>query len=307
MNSEAMYDVVIIGAGPGGLNAALYASRSGLKTLIIEKEVPGGKINSTSEVENWLGFKKISGFELSDTLYSHAMAFGAKFKSAEVVSIKHAKEFLQEVVLKNGEVIQTKTVIIATGLVNRKPTDIENFAKFDRKGISYCAVCDGPLFRNKNVFVLGDGNSAFEEALYLTSFTDKITLITRSDKFYAEDITVEKVKAESRITLITNTYIKSLEGKDFVEKINLIGTGGKITTLDCDGLFPMIGFIPTSEFAKDLNITNEKGYIKTNEKMQTEVQGIYAVGDIRDKEIRQIVTAASDGAIAAKEIWNSLK
>ncbi|WP_029513237.1 NAD(P)/FAD-dependent oxidoreductase [Mycoplasmopsis primatum] len=307
MEQNVLYDVVIVGSGPGGLNAALYASRSGLKTLIIEKEVPGGKINSTTEVENWLGTKKVSGYELADMLYSHAMSFGSQFKSANVIKINHLANNLQEIVLQDNSIIQSKTVIIATGLVNRKPSDIENFDKFDKKGISYCGVCDGPLFKNKVLYVLGDGNSAFEEALYLTAFASEVNLIVRGSKFYAEKVTVDKVKNHPKIKILFNTYIKKLEGENFVEKIYLIDENGKIVAKHCDGLFPMIGFVPVSDFISHLDITNKDGFIVTNEKMQTKIQGIYAIGDIRQKEIRQIVTAASDGAIAAKFIWNELK
>ncbi|MBZ4195521.1 NAD(P)/FAD-dependent oxidoreductase [Mycoplasma tauri] len=307
MQNEIIYDVAIIGAGPAGLNAALYSSRSGLKTILLEKEVPGGKINATAEVENWLGIKNIKGYELADNLFNHAVAFGAEFKSAEVEDINNISENRKEIILKNGSTILSKTIIIATGLINRKPNDIENFELFDKKGINYCGVCDGPLYRGKTIFVLGDGNSAFEEALYLTSFSENITLITRSDKFYADELTVQKVISEPKIRILKNTYIKSLNGHEFLESVDLINHNGKITTEKCDSLFPMIGFIPTTSFIKNLNIANENGYISTDKNMETNIPGIYAAGDIRSKEVRQIITAASDGAIAAKAIWNKLK
>lgn len=302
-----VYDVVIIGAGPGGLNAALYASRAGLKTLIIEKEIPGGKINTTSVVENWLGTTKISGFELSEQLYKHALSFGAEYKSAEVVDIIHKKTLHQEVILKNQDKIETKTVIIASGMINRKPKDIKNFEQFTNKGISYCGVCDGPLYKDKEIFVQGAGNTAFEEADFLSQFANNVTLVVRDNTFSADQITVDKVLKNKKVKVLTNTSIVELEGNNSVEYIYLKDKAGKILKHKCDALFPMIGFIPNSSFFKNLNITDESGFIPTDETMKTKVDGIYAIGDIRVKSIRQIVTAASDGAIAAKEIWNILK
>ncbi|WP_027334934.1 NAD(P)/FAD-dependent oxidoreductase [Mycoplasmopsis felifaucium] len=302
-----LYDIIIIGGGPGGLNAALYASRAGLNTLVIEKELPGGKINTTSEVENLLGILSISGFELAEQIYKHALSFGAKYKTAEVININNIGPLEKEVILKSGEILHSKTIIIASGMVNRKPTDIKNFDKFTNKGISYCGVCDGPLYKDKNIFVLGGGNSAFEEADFMSQYANNVTMIVNSDKFSAEKIIVDKVLKNPKITIYKNSKIISIDGENIIQKISFIGSEGKIIIKDCDALFPMIGFIPSSKHFENLKITNSNGFIDTDEKMETTLKGIYAVGDIREKRVRQIITAASDGAIAAKEIWNILK
>lgn len=302
-----MYDVIIIGAGPGGLNAALYASRSGLKTLVLEKEMYGGKINSTNVVENWLGFKTINGFELSQEIYNHAISFGAEYKNAEVVTIKHHNETKQEVILKDNSSLFSKTIIIASGMINKKPTGIINFEKFDKKGVSYCGVCDGPLYRDKQIFVFGGGNTAFEEADYLSEFAKKVTLVVKDKNIYADKITVDKVMQNPKINVLTETDIVQLDGNNLLESITLVDKSGNKNKYECNALFPMIGFIPNSSFFKDLDIINENGFIETDENMKTKLDGIYAIGDIRNKKIRQIVTAASDGAIAAKSIWFILK
>lgn len=303
MNIDEIYDVIIVGAGPGGLNAALYASRSGLKTLIIEKEMAGGKINTTSKVENWLGTDLISGYELAEKMYKHAISYGAEYLNAEVIEIADLG-YTKKVILKDKTELFSRTIVIATGMINRKPKDIINFEKFTNKGISYCGVCDAPFYKNKIVAVQGGGNTAFEEAEYISQFASKVYLIIRDGDITAEQITVDKVKTNKKIKIFLNTDILKLDGKDKIESLTIKNKKTKKeTSFKCDGLFPMIGFVPITDFVSKLNITNKNGFIETNEVMMTEIKGIFAVGDIREKETRQIVTAASEGAIAARNIW----
>lgn len=306
MNKNNIYDVVIIGAGPAGLNAALYASRANLKVAIIEKYMPGGKISQTAKVENWLGIANIDGFDLANQMFKHAISFGAQYISGNVVNIKHFNDLKQQVILEDGNQIESKTVIIATGMKNREPNFIKNYEFFINKGVSYCAVCDGPLFKNKPVLVLGSGNSAFEEATYLTNFVSHVTLITKDQNFSAEKKIVDDFLAKKNITLLDGAKVLELQGNDFLEKALILDKNNKNIELQVSALFPFIGLVPIADFAKDYPIFDEKGFILTNKEMETKVPGIFAIGDIRQKEIRQIVTAANDGAVAAKKISDKL-
>ena len=307
MEQEIKYDILIIGAGPAGLNAALYASRANLKVGLIEKNIPGGKVTQTAKIENWLGTPFIDGVEFSQKIFNHAISYGTEYIYGDVVEIKHYKDFEQEVIMQDGSSIKSKTIIIATGMKNREPSFIKNYEKYLNRGLSYCAVCDGPLFKDKPVLVLGDGNSAFEEATYLTSFVSHVTLITKDHNFKAEKKLVDDFLNQKNITLLAGAKIKELGGENSLEYALIIDENGKNSKLEISAFFPFIGMIPSCEFAKKLNILNDNGFIKTNEKMETIVKGIYAIGDIREKEIRQIITAASDGAIAAKHISDILK
>ncbi|VEU75495.1 thioredoxin-disulfide reductase [Mycoplasmopsis maculosa] len=305
---ENQYDVIIVGAGPAGLNCALYTSRAGLKTLIIEKNIAGGKINLTSTVENYLGIKKIDGYELAENLYNHAIEYGAEYKNGSVETINNISEYENEVILTSGTIFKGKTVVIAAGMVNRYPTGVENFEKFLKQGVSFCGVCDGPLFRNKDIIVYGGGNSAVEEALFLSQYANSIKLVVKDEEFIADKISVEEIYKNPKIEVLKSHTLKSLDGDSNLKEIELINNkNNDIIKLNADGLFPMIGFIPAKEIYKNLDISDKSGFIITDEKMETKVKSIYAIGDIRVKNVRQIVTASSDGAIAAKEIWNALK
>lgn len=300
------YDVIIIGAGPSGLNAALYTSRANLKTLIIEKYIPGGKVNESSKIENWLGTEYIEGFEFAQKTYQHALKFGAEYLCDNVVAINNFSVLNKEVVLESGKKFSTKTIIIATGTKHKEPTFIRNYENFIGKGISFCAICDGPFYKNKNIFVLGGGNSAIEESNYLSSIGAKIYIATNTQNFSAEKKLIDEIKGKKNVELFTSTNVLELQGKNNIEKV-LINQEGKEKMLDIEGFFPMIGLEPAAQnFISNLNLRNNKGFLITNENMETSIRGIYAIGDIRDKEIRQIITAAADGAIAAKHISNLL-
>lgn len=299
-------DVVIIGGGPAGLTAAVYASRSNLKTLFIEKGAPGGKMVKTFEIENWTGDTKVSGAELSMRMFTHAKTYGGKYKYGEVKSITSKSEFDHIITLASGEEISTRSVVIATGMVERVPETIKGIHEFENRGVSYCVICDGPLFKDKNIAIIGSGNSAIEEALFATQFAKHVYVFIRNaNSIRAEKLSVEKLKEKENVTFVLNGEIKELVGTSFVEKV-IATVEGETREFDIQAVFPYIGQLPVSEFVKDLGITNESGFIPTDESMQTSVPGIYAIGDIRKKEIRQIATAVSDGAIVGKILANRL-
>lgn len=305
------FDVVIIGAGPGGLTAAIYASRANLKTLIIEKGTPGGKIVTTSKIENWTGDISVDGPDLAMRMYDHALAFDAKLKQLEAIKIISNSEFDHKILVKNrqGEeyFIQTKAIIIATGMVEKVPEGIENIKKFNGRGVSYCAICEGPLFKNQLVGVIGGGNSAIEEAVYLSSIAKHVYIFVRKpEELWAEQALLSDAKQRKNITIYTSGEIVKLEGKDNLEQVEA-KINNKIVTLNIRAVFPYIGHSPGTNFIKDLNITNKHGFIETDEMMMTKIPGIYAIGDVRAKEVRQIATSVSDGVIAGKIIANRIE
>lgn len=300
-----MTDIVIIGAGPAGLTAALYATRAGAKVKIIESGAPGGKLNSTADIENYPGIKKKMGPELAYEMYEHALNFGAELEMTEVTGIKDLGDH-KTVLTTNGE-IETKNVIIATGTKERL-MNIPGEKEYTGKGVSYCAVCDGPFFKGKETAIIGGGNSAIEEAVYLAGFVSKVHIIVRRDVFRADKYIIDKAKSMNNI--VFHTLKKPLE---------VIGDGHKVTglklidsktneesLLEVSGIFPFIGLDPMTGFASNLDITDEKGYIEVDEHMQTKIKGIFAVGDVTNKQLRQIVTAANDGAIAGQYIASNL-
>ena len=304
MNEQ--YDVIIVGAGPAGLTAAIYASRANLKVLIIESEVNGGKLSKTYEIENYPGISSISGLELANQLTEHGQKFGAELISGEVVRIDD-NNTSKTVVLKDGKELTTKTVIVATGTKERA-LDLPRADEFTGRGISYCAVCDGFFYRNKNIAIIGGGNSALEEALYLASIAAKVTIIIRRDVFRADAKVVDKVKENEKIQIIT----KHLPDELVIEDNKITGLrikdveSGETQIVECNGIFPYIGADPCTGFV-DKKVLDDHGYIITNDDMSTAIPGLYAAGDCIQKDLRQVVTACNDGAIAANSIVKFLK
>ncbi|WP_339022858.1 thioredoxin-disulfide reductase [Spiroplasma endosymbiont of Crioceris asparagi] len=293
------YDVVIVGAGPAGLSAAIYTARADKKVLVIEKEAPGGKIIKTYKVENYPGFENIDGVELATKLFNHATNFGAQFEYSSIKNyIKNDDGFL--VTLTNEKSFQTKAIILATGTKENKLC-IPGEDEFYGKGVSYCAICDGAFYKNKEIAVVGGGRSAFEESDYLTNFASKVYLIHRSEKFRVNDDVFNRIQKNKKIELILNTVVTQINGKDKVESLILKNDKGKETILKVSAIFPFIGQKPVTEFITEPKFLNDKKNIITNEKMHTKISGIFSAGDVRDTPFRQIVTAASDGAIAAQE------
>jgi thioredoxin reductase (NADPH) len=291
------YDILIIGGGPGGITAGIYAVQAGLDPLIIERALEGGQINNTEKVENWTGFPSISGMDLAEKMAEHARAFDVSFLNAEVVELEVEGE-KKTVILDNGKKIQSRVLIIATGSNPRK-LNVPGEAEFAGKGVSYCATCDGHFFAGKHIAVIGGGNSALDEALFLSKIVDKITIVQNLPKLTADKLLQERIKATGKVDFIFNTVVDRIEGSDKVERLILKNVEtGELSTLEVEGVFVFIGLVPNTGFLKGKVKTNDWGYIMTDEHMETNVPGVYAIGDVREKEVRQIVTAAADGAIA---------
>ena len=288
-----MYDVIIIGMGPAGMNAALYAKRSGLNVLILEKSIPGGLINITNKVENYLGNGISTGKELVEKMLEHIKNFDIEYKRESVSEIINEEKI--KIVKTNKSEYKAKALILASGRVPKKG-DNEKITKLEGKGISYCAVCDAPFYKDKTVGIIGGGNSAFDEGLYISDFAKKLYMFIRSDEIKADEIFVNKAKKKENIEILLNSNVTDLIEKD--GKLSAVEINGK-EKIDVDGLFLYIGYSPSTNYFKDLNITDETGYIIVNEKMETKIPGIFAAGDIIKKDIYQIITAASDGSIAA--------
>ncbi len=288
-----MYDIIIIGAGPAGLSAGLYASRLGAKTLILEKLTPGGQITLSSEIENYPGICEVkSGLELMSCWSQQAMKFGAEIKSEEVKKLK-MENGKWKVETSNNE-YTSKAIIVATG-ANPKKAGFEGEIKYTGKGVSYCAVCDGFFYKGKDVAVIGGGDTALEEALYLSKIAQKVYLIHRRDKFRAAPLTQKKVFNTQNIEIIYNESVKKVFGNEFLEGI-ILSSGKEIKI---DGVFVFVGMKINNELIKDLVKLNEWGEVKVDLNMQTSLKGLYAVGDIRQNAVKQVVAAAGDGAIAA--------
>jgi thioredoxin reductase (NADPH) len=294
-----MYDVVIVGGGPAGLTAGIYAARSGLKTIILEDKVFGGQIVFSANLENYPGFPEgISGMDIIDKFLEQAKKFDVEISYDGVESIENDVS-CKRVILKNKSCITTKTVILATGASADK-LGCPGEAKFLGKGVSYCATCDGAFFKGKTVAVIGGGDSALEEALYLANLVKKIYLIHRRDQFRAVKILQDRIKKNNKVEIIFDNVVKEILGDKFVKGVLIENVKTKQQSrLDIDGIFIYIGLTPNSKFVSNLIQTDEYGYIIANEEMETNIPGIYAAGDARKKSLRQVVTACADGAIAA--------
>ncbi len=299
MATNDINDLVIVGGGPGGLTAGIYAMRAALKTVLIEKVAAGGQMTLSDEVENWPGTERISGAELSQNFLQHAQSYGIEIKSEEVIAVEPGLEY-HTVRLENGEVLKTYAVIIATGGSPRK-LNIPGEDEYYGKGVSYCAVCDGFFFRNKTVVVVGGGDTATEEALYLAKLAEKVYLVHRRDALRASMILQERVKAECKIEILWNTITTAIiANDDGVHSVSLQDTQtGSQRDLETDGVFIFIGFDPNNSLVPAGIPMNADGYVITDDKCETNIAGIYVIGDLRQKYARQIVVAAGDGCTAA--------
>ena len=285
-----IYDVIIIGGGPSGMTSAIYSSRARLKTLLIEKAGCGGQIAITDNIENYPGFEQgINGFELATKMQTQATNFGTEFVYGEAVSFQLNDKIKKIVLLDNKEYL-AKTIIISSG-ASFKKLGIKGEQEFIGKGVSYCATCDGPFFRNKEIVVIGGGDSALQEALYLTKFAVKVNLIHRRNEFRAAKILQEKVFKEQKINVIFDSVVEEISGKDVLEQVTLKNI--KTNTI-------------SQLFNNQLKL-NKQGYIITDDKMNTSIEGVFACGDVREKILRQVVTAAGDGAIAANSAKHYLE
>ena len=295
--AETDYELVIIGAGPAGLTAGIYAARARMNVLLLEKAVPGGQILVTDWIENYPGFPEgISGFDLAEKMKIHAQELGLKIETAEVHSL-NLSETKKEIVLRDKS-ITTKSLIIASGASPRNLGIGEE--KFMGKGVSFCATCDAPFFKEKTVVAIGGGDTAVQEAIYLTKFAKKVYLIHRRDELRAEKILQERAFANDKIEIIWDSVATGVDGFFGVEsvKIKNVKTNEE-KTLKADGCFIWVGILPNTSFLNESLKTDETGFIQADKNMQTSVPGVFAVGDVRDTPLRQIATAVGDGAMAA--------
>jgi thioredoxin reductase (NADPH) len=313
MSDEKIYDVIIIGAGPAGMTAAVYTSRANLSTLMIERGIPGGQMANTEEVENYPGYDHILGPDLSTKMFDHAKKFGAEYAYGDIKEVIDGEEY--KIVKAGSKEYKARAVIISAGAEYKK-IGIPGEKELGGRGVSYCAVCDGAFFKEKELLVVGGGDSAVEEGVYLTRFASKVTIVHRRDELRAQKILQQRAFDNEKIDFIWNHTVKEIHEKDGkVGSVTLVSTvDGTEREFKTDGVFVYIGMIPLSKPFEGLGITNENGYIVTNEKMETSVPGIFAAGDIREKMIRQNVTATGDGSIAAQsaqhyveELQESLK
>lgn len=299
MTEEKIYDVVIIGAGPAGMTAAVYTSRGNLSTLMIERGIPGGQMANTEEVENYPGFEHILGPELSTKMLAHAKKFGAEYAYGDVKEIVDGEAF--KTIKAGGKEYKARAVILTPGAEYKK-MGIPGETELGGRGVSYCAVCDGAFFKNKELVVVGGGDSAVEEGVYLTRFASKVTIVHRRDELRAQKILQDRAFANEKIDFIWNNTVKEInDSNGKVGSVTLASTvDGSEIEFKADGVFIYIGMLPLTKPFKNLGILNENGYILTNDEMETSIPGIFAAGDVREKTLRQIVTATGDGSIAAQ-------
>ena len=305
----SLYDLVIVGAGPAGMTAAVYGVRANLKVLLLDRLAPGGQVINTVDIENWPGYSSINGADLSMEMFQHCMDLGVEFDYKTVVKIEDAGDIKKIHTEESEEPIETKSVIISVGS-NPRRLNIPGESDFAGSSISWCAICDGAKYRGKDVVIIGGGNSAVDEGTYLAGITNSLTIVTDFD-LTADPVSCDYLRNLPNVTV--HPYKKVLEfvanedgtmkGVKFADK----ETGENEMIAECDGVFEYIGLIPNTDFVKDLNITNDFGYLEVNESMETNIPGIFGAGDSNSKLVRQITTAVSDGAIAALKASDYIK
>ncbi|MBF1697798.1 thioredoxin-disulfide reductase [Streptococcus sanguinis] len=300
-----MYDTIIIGAGPAGMTAALYAARSNLKVALLERGIPGGQMNNTADIENYPGYANISGPELAEKMFEPLENLGVEHLFGLVEKIEDRGDFKE--IITEDERFEAKTVIVASG-ANHRHLGVPGEEDYNSRGVSYCAVCDGAFFRNEDLLVVGGGDSAVEEAIFLTRFAKSVTIVHRRDELRAQKVLQDRAFANEKIRFVWDSVVESIHGDE--RKVTGVTfknvKTGETSQADFGGIFIYVGLDPVSEFAADLGITDEAGWILTDHQMKTSVAGIYAVGDVRQKDLRQITTAVGDGAIASQEAYKYL-
>ena len=300
-----MYDTIIIGAGPAGMTAALYAARSNLKVALLERGIPGGQMNNTADIENYPGYANISGPELAEKMFEPLENLGVEHLFGLVEKIEDRGDFKE--IVTEDERFEAKTVIIASG-ANHRHLGVPGEEDYNSRGVSYCAVCDGAFFRDEDLLVVGGGDSAVEEAIFLTRFAKSVTIVHRRDELRAQKVLQDRAFANEKIRFVWDSVVERIHGDE--RKVTGVTfknvKTGETSQADFGGIFIYVGLDPVSEFAADLGITDEAGWILTDHQMKTSVAGIYAVGDVRQKDLRQITTAVGDGAIASQEAYKYL-
>lgn len=303
---QTNYDVIVIGAGPGGMTAAMYASRANLSVLMLDRGIYGGNLNNTAEIENYTGFKSIMGPDLAKEMYEGATQFGADYAYGAVEKVEVVGD-VKQITTDMGDVFTAKAVVIATGSSQRK-LGVPGEAEFSGRGVSYCAVCDGAFFKNKHLIVVGGGDSAVEEGAFLTQLADRVTVLVRRDQLRAQPIVQDKAMQNPKMEFIFNTSVTEIVGDDM--KVTGVKTVNNVTgetgELAADGVFIYVGSDPMTAPFKDLGILNAKGWVETDATMATKIPGIFAVGDVRDTLLRQVATAVGDGAIAGQQVFKYL-
>ena len=298
------YDTIILGAGPGGMTAATYASRANMSVLMIDRGIYGGQMNNTAEIENYPGFPSILGPELAEKMHASSTQFGAEYAFGTVLHVEAQADGSWRVVTDMDE-YSANTVIVATGAAYKK-LDVPGEEAFAGRGVSYCAVCDGAFFRGQHVIVVGGGDSAVEEATYLAGLADHVTIVHRRDKLRAQQILQDRAFANEKISFVWNSEVEEILGDD--KKVTGVrvrnNQTGETSEIDAAGVFIYVGLLPVSDPVQDLGITDANGWIMTNDRMETSQPGIFAIGDVREKELRQITTAVGDAAVAGQNAFS---
>lgn len=299
MNKEIKnLDMLIVGGGPAGLTAAMYGARAKLNLLLLENQVLGGQVRSSYTIENYPGFKSVEGGALADLMKEQALELGAKIDEYDnIVEVELSDE--EKLIETESFIYKTKVLVIASGATPKK-LPIPNESVFSSKGVHYCAVCDGAVYEGSTVAVVGGGNSALEEALFLTKFAEKVIMIRRFDYFKGEKATLEELLRNPKVEVMYNWDLVDVKGDMFVNKAIISNTkSGEVREIDLDAVFGYIGTEPKTDLFKEYIELNDQGYILTDDSMSTNIRGVYAAGDVREKKFRQITTAVADGTIAA--------
>lgn len=300
-----MYDLAIIGGGPAGLAAGLYGARANLKTIVIEKGLYGGQMQNTLEIENYPGFKNVGGPDLSDHMYNQALAVGCEWKMGEVTRV--SLEGQPKIVEVGGTEIQARSVIIASGAQPRR-LGVPGEQELAGRGVSYCATCDGAFYEDLDVIVVGGGDSAVEEGIFLTRYANSVTVIHRRDVLRAQAILQERAFANPKMKFVYNSEVQEIQGENRVTGVLVRNNqDGSTQVIPGSGVFIYVGFFPNSDFLKGTGILDEWGYVVTGPDMNTSIPGVFAAGDVRNTPLRQIVSAAGDGAIAAMQAYHYLE
>ena len=297
----AQYDVIIVGAGPAGMTAAIYAARADMNVLLLDKLAPGGQIINTNEIQNYPGVGTINGAELAYQMFEHTQQFeNIAFDYGTVKEILDEGKVKKVLCEEDDKEFTAKAIILATG-TRPRCLDIPGEDKFRGNGISWCAICDGAQYRDKDVVVIGGGNSAVEESIFLAGIVKSLTIVTMFD-LTADPMACDKLRAMDHVTVYPYQDILDFTGDTKLTGVHFKSTKtGEENTVSCDGVFEYIGLTPTTEFLKDLGVLNQFGYVEVDEKMHTKVEGVYGAGDCVTKNLRQVITACADGAIAAQE------